>query len=77
MIARLLVSFGVAIAAVGFTVYGMSTTYIRHDDDMARTSYVLMAAGIIATVVGIVWYRTDEHRAEAAIHSRERQSSRR
>ncbi len=75
MIARILVSLGAVAATVGFTLYGMATTYIRHRNDLADTSYYLMGAGIVATVVGVIWYRADERKAEALI--RERASTRR
>jgi membrane protein DedA with SNARE-associated domain len=77
MIARLLVAFGASIAASGFTVFGMATSYIKMDDDMAMISYIAMAAGVAATVVGIFWYRADERKAEAAIHARSQQPARR
>jgi hypothetical protein len=70
MIARLLVSFGAVAAAVGFTLFGMATSYVKMDHDMANISYVLMAVGGVATVIGIFWYRADERRAEAAAHAR-------
>jgi len=77
MIARLLVALGASIAATGFTIFGMATSYVKMDDDMARISYILMAGGGIATVVGIFWYRADEHRAEAVIRARSQQPPRR
>jgi hypothetical protein len=77
MIARLLVALGASIAATGFTIFGMATSYVKFDDDMARISYILMAAGGIATVVGIFWYRAEERRAEEAIRARSQQPTRR
>lgn len=69
MIARLLVAFGASIAAVGFTLLGMATSYVKTDDDMKSLSLILMAGGIVATVIGGVWYRADERRAEAALRA--------
>ena len=77
MIARLLVALGASIAATGFTIFGMATSYVKMDDDMARISYILMAAGGIATVVGIFWYRAEERKADAAIQARATQPARR
>jgi hypothetical protein len=77
MIARLLVSFGASIATAGFTVFGMATSYIKMDDDMAQLSYIAMAAGVVATIVGVFWYRSDERKAEAAIQARAQQPARR
>ncbi|HEY7033321.1 MAG TPA: hypothetical protein VH482_18415 [Thermomicrobiales bacterium] len=70
MIARLLVSFGAVAASVGFTIFGMATSYIKMDHDMATISYVLMAVGGVATVIGIFWYRLDERRADAVAQAR-------
>lgn len=69
MIARLLVAFGSSIAVVGFTLLGMATSYIKTDEDMRNISYVLMAAGVAATVIGGLWYRADERRAEARLRT--------
>jgi membrane protein DedA with SNARE-associated domain len=69
MIARLLVAFGASIAAVGFTLLGMSTSYVKTDDDMKSISFILMAAGVAATVIGALWYRADERRAEARLRT--------
>jgi hypothetical protein len=69
MIARLLVAFGASIAAVGFTILGMATSYVKTDDDMKNISLILMAAGVAATVIGALWYRADERRAEARLRT--------
>jgi heme/copper-type cytochrome/quinol oxidase subunit 2 len=72
MIARLLVSFGSVAAAVGFTLFGMATTYIKTEDWIAKWSYVLMAVGIVAAVIGVFWYRAEERAVEASAKSRPR-----
>jgi hypothetical protein len=77
MIARLLISFGSSMAAVGFTILGMATTYVKKDDDMAMISYWLMGVGVLATVVGALWYRAEERKAEAAIQARANQPAQR
>jgi membrane protein DedA with SNARE-associated domain len=69
MIARLLVAFGASIAAVGFTILGMATSYVKHDDDMKNISFILMAAGVAATVIGGFWYRANERKAEDALRA--------
>ncbi len=71
MIARLLVAFGLVAAAVGFTVFGMATSYVQFNDDYARISYLLMAGGLLAAIIGLVWYRADEKRATAAQEARQ------
>lgn len=65
MIARLLVAFGLVAAAVGFTVFGMATSYVEFHDDYARISYILMAGGLVAAIIGLIWYRAGEKRATA------------
>ena len=77
MIARLLVSFGSVAAAVGFTIFGMATTYIETDDDMANTSYILMGVGAVVAVIGALWYRVDERKAEASAQARSQQTAQR
>jgi hypothetical protein len=76
MIARLLVSFGAVAAAVGFTIFGMATSYVKMDDGMANIGYVLMAVGVVGAVIGAFWYRADERKAEAAARARAGQSGR-
>jgi hypothetical protein len=67
MLARLLVSLGAPAAAVGFTLYGMATTFVKHDDDIANIAYILIAVGLVATVIGAVMYRITEKQIEAAL----------
>ncbi|MER3437088.1 MAG: hypothetical protein C4346_05520 [Chloroflexota bacterium] len=71
MLARLLVAFGLVAAAVGFTVFGMATAYVQFHDDYARISYLLMAGGLLAAIIGLIWYRVDEKRAVAAQEARQ------
>lgn len=77
MIARLLVSFGAVAAAVGFTVFGMATSYVKMDHGKADIGYILMAVGVVAAAIGAFWYRADERRAEAAARARSGQPTRR
>lgn len=67
MIARLLVAIGLVAAAVGFTVFGMATSYVTFHDDYARISYILMAGGLVAAIIGLIWYRAGEKRAAAQV----------
>lgn len=60
MIARLLVTFGVVAAAVGFTFLGMSTSTFELHEQMQRVSYILMGAGVVAAVLGAFWLRASE-----------------
>ncbi len=60
MIARWLVAIGVTAAAVGFTFLGISTSTYEVHQDARDLSYILMAGGIIAAVVGGFWYIKDQ-----------------
>ena len=60
MIARVLVSVGVVAAAVGFSFLGIATSTRETHEDALNLSYVLMAGGIIAAVIGLVMYRAGE-----------------
>ena len=62
MIARILLSFGIVAASVGFTFLGIATsTYDVHEDAL-NLAYLLMIGGGIASVIGLFWYRAEESR---------------
>jgi hypothetical protein len=60
MIARILVSVGVVAASVGFTFLGIATSTRETHEDALNLSYVLMAGGLAAAVVGLFLYRASE-----------------
>ncbi|MBX3070868.1 MAG: hypothetical protein KF883_10255 [Thermomicrobiales bacterium] len=60
MIARILVAVGVTAAAVGFAFLGISTSTYEVHQDARDLSYLLMAGGVVAAVVGGFWYRSSE-----------------
>jgi len=60
MIARLLVSLGWPIAAVGLTIFGMATSLATPSDSQENIGLILMIGGTIAGTIGIFWYRADE-----------------
>jgi hypothetical protein len=64
MIARILVSLGFPIAAVGLVVFGMGTAMAVPDKDLESLGLWLLAGGTIAGVIGIFWYRADEKKHE-------------
>jgi hypothetical protein len=72
MIARLLVSLGSVAASVGLVVFGMGTSFVVSDDSLKNLGLGLMIGGVIATVVGLGWYRATEGKtstiAEQTIH---------
>jgi hypothetical protein len=72
MLARLVTAIGVVAAAVGLTLYGMATSYANYHQDLGRFGVAMMVAGAIATVLGGLWYRSQEKAAEAAMAARER-----
>jgi hypothetical protein len=59
-ISIILASLGWPIATVGLTVYGMAGSYSTVDSGMKGTGELLMLAGTIAGVVGILGYRASE-----------------
>jgi hypothetical protein len=65
MIARLLVSLGFPIAAVGLVVIGMATSMSVPDEGLTNQGLILMIGGTLAGVIGIFWYRADEKKHEA------------
>lgn len=64
MIARLLVSIGFPIAAVGLVVIGMATSMSVPDLDMRDQGLYMLVGGTIAGIIGIFWYRADEKKFE-------------
>jgi hypothetical protein len=64
MIARLLVSIGFPIAAVGLVVIGMATSMSVPDDDMTNQGLYMLIGGTVAGIIGIFWYRSDEKHYE-------------
>lgn len=65
MIARILVSLGFPVAAVGLTIFGMGTAMAIPDKDMENIGLWLLGLGTLAGVIGIFWYRADEKKAES------------
>jgi hypothetical protein len=60
MLARLLVAVGVTAWAVGFTFYGIATSTYDYYDRAGEIGIGLMVGGVIAALVGGVWYRAQE-----------------
>jgi hypothetical protein len=60
MLARLLVAVGVVAAAVGFTFYGIATSTYEFYDRAGSLGISLMVGGVIAAVIGGIWYRSQE-----------------
>jgi hypothetical protein len=59
-LARLLVAVGVTAWAVGFTFYGIATSTYDYYDRAGEIGIGLMVGGVIAALVGGVWYRAQE-----------------
>lgn len=64
MIARILVSLGFPVATVGLVVYGMAVSESMRNDDQANFGLAVLIGGFIVGVIGVIWYRADEARAE-------------
>ncbi len=60
MIARVLLSVGIVAASVGFTFLGIATSTYEMHENSRDIAYILMAGGIVASLVGLFWYRADE-----------------
>jgi hypothetical protein len=66
MLAELLVAFGSVGAATGFILLGTSLTIVGDHDLMTNVGWVLIVAGLVATVLGAFWYRSNEAKLEEA-----------
>jgi hypothetical protein len=60
MLARLLVAVGVTAWSVGFTFYGIATSTYEFDDRIGDVGIYLMVGGVVAAVIGGIWYRAQE-----------------
>lgn len=69
MLSRIVVSLAAVAASLGLLLYGMGTSYQPEDEDMARWGLILMAVGIVALLIGIVWYRKVEEAEVAAVEA--------
>jgi hypothetical protein len=56
-VARLLIAIGAVAASVGFTLLGMAMSYITPDQTAIRNWIVLMIAGLVVLIAGVVIYR--------------------
>jgi hypothetical protein len=60
MLARVLVAVGVTAAACGFCFYGIATSTYEYYDRAGEVGIGLMVGGVVAAVVGGLWYRSQE-----------------
>lgn len=58
--AKWLVVVGSVAAAVGFTLFGMATSYIQPDPNATRLWGILTIVGSVATVVGLLIKRSTD-----------------
>lgn len=68
MLAMILVAFGTVAAATGFTLIGTSMAIIGDHDTMTDVSWVLMIGGTIISVLGALWYRSNERQTDEGLH---------
>ena len=59
-VARLLIAIGAVAASVGFTLLGMAMSYITPDETAIRNWIVLMIAGLVVLVIGVIVHRGAE-----------------
>lgn len=60
MLARLLVAVGVTAWAVGFSFYGIATSTYEYYDRAGQLGIYLMVGGVVAAVIGGIWYHSME-----------------
>jgi len=60
MLARLLVAVGVTTWAVGFGFFGIATSTYDYYDQLGELGIALMVGGVVAAVIGGLWYRAQE-----------------
>jgi len=60
MLSRIVVALSAVAASVGLLLYGMGTAYQPRDETLEQWGLILLAAGVIALLIGIVWYRKVE-----------------
>jgi len=56
------VVFGGSGAATGFMFIGIASAIAGGHDTMMNLGWVLLVGGLIATVIGMFWYRATEAR---------------
>lgn len=70
MISRVVLSLGAVAASLGLLLYGMGTSYSPKDDGLMQFGIILLIAGSIATLAGIVMYRASEKTLEEAARAK-------
>jgi hypothetical protein len=69
MLSRIVVSLAAVAASVGLLLYGMGTAYQPRDEGLETAGLLLLAGGLIALLIGIVWYRKVEETEVAAVEA--------
>ena len=69
MLSRIVVSLAAVAASVGLLLYGMGTAYQPRDEGLETAGLLLLAGGLIALLIGIVWYRKVEEAEVAAVEA--------
>jgi cytochrome c biogenesis protein CcdA len=64
MLAMILVAVGTVGAATGFTLIGVSMAIVGDHETMTDVSWVLMIGGVILSIIGGLWYRSNERKTE-------------
>ena len=64
MLAMILVAVGTVGAATGFTLIGVSMAIVGDHELMTDVSWVLMIGGVILSIIGGLWYRSNERKNE-------------
>ena len=53
-VSRILTALGLAVASTGLIIYGIATSFYETPEGQMNLGLLLMVAGVIATVVGVV-----------------------
>ncbi|HQY29664.1 MAG TPA: hypothetical protein PK691_00155 [Thermomicrobiales bacterium] len=60
----ILTALGASLAATGFMFIGIADSIMGGNDAMMNSGWVMLIGGSIATLVGGLWYRSSEAKAQ-------------
>ena len=63
MTGKILLAVGLTILSVGFGFLGIATSTYQDIDRIFNASYIMMAGGALASIVGFFFYRSSENRS--------------
>jgi membrane protein DedA with SNARE-associated domain len=66
MVAMILVAIGSSAAASGFMLLGIGLAMVPDQNTLVKSGYALLIGGLIVTLIGGLWYRSNEKKLEPA-----------